>query len=220
VIIVWRFFTRSTDPFTMPTLPSLPSPQIKRFSHWLAGAVAATLLSLGGCANLPEVRSDFDRSADFTQYRTFGFASPLGTDRQGYQSLVSQRLKAAAQRELEARGLRLDSATPQLLVNFSASLSEKTRVVSLPSLGLGYHGYRGGMYSAWPMYRDETVVTPYTEGRLNIDLVDAARQQLVWEGVVTGLVTQTAMDDMQAAIDAAVNAAFAKYPIAGSAKAR
>ena len=201
----------------MPTLPSL---QTKLFSRWLPGAVMATLLLLGGCANVPEVRSDFDRTADFSQYKTFGFASPLGTDRRGYQSIVSQHLKAATQRELEARGLRLASAAPQLLVNFSASLNEKMRVTSMPLMGMGYYGYRGGMYSAWPMYRDQTVVMPYTEGTLNIDVVDAARQQLVWEGVVTGVVTQAALDDVQSAIDAAVTAAFLKYPTAGPAKSR
>jgi hypothetical protein len=185
-------------------------------------ACVAGLMALGGCATAPNVRVDFDRGVDFTQYKTFGFASPLGTDRSGYQSIVSQHLKAATQREMEARGMRLDGAAPQLLVNFSAALSEKMRVTTMPapSMGLGYYGYRGGMYSAWPMYRDETVVTPYTEGTLNIDIVDAARKQLVWEGVVTGSVTQNTLDNVQPGIDAAVTAAFAKYPIAGPAKAR
>lgn len=179
----------------------------------------ALLLALGGCASAPEVRVDFDRSAGFTQYKTFGFASPLGTDRGGYQTIVSQNLKAATQRELEARGMHLDSAAPQLLVNFNATLSEQLRVTPGPTVGIGmgrgYYGYRYGMYGAWPLYTDMTTVTQYTEGTLNIDVIDAARKQLVWEGVVTKSVTQKDRDDVKAAIDAAVAAAFAKYPIPG-----
>jgi len=186
-------------------------------------AAAATLLTLAGCASAPEVRVDYDRTVDFKSYQTFGFITPLGTDRGGYQSMLSQHLKAATQRELEARGMRLDSSAPQLLVNFSSQLSEKLRVYSAPGVGYygwggGYYGYRAGMYGAWPMYGGTTVM-PYNEGTLNIDVVDAARKQLVWEGIVTGSVTQKQLDNVQQSIAEAVAAAFAKYPIPGPAKA-
>ncbi|MBL8349112.1 MAG: DUF4136 domain-containing protein [Burkholderiaceae bacterium] len=185
----------------------------KRFLGLLAAAAA--LLALAGCATAPEVRADYDRTADFASYQTFGFASPLGTDRGGYQSVVSQHLKASTQREMEARGMRLDPAAPQLLINFNATLNDKLRVSTMPymGMGVGYYGYRGGLYSAWPMYADQTIVTQYREGTLNIDVVDAARKQLVWEGVVINSVTQEMLDNVPAAVDAAVKAAFARYPI-------
>jgi len=190
-----------------------------------AGLLAAALLA-AGCASGPEVRADYDRTADFASYKTFAFASPLGTDREGYQSVVSLHLKAAAQRELEARGLRLDSAAPQLLVNFNAALNDKLRVSTAPTMtmgvgmGRGYYGYRAGMYTAWPLYADQTHVTQYKEGTLNIDVVDTARKQLVWEGVVSGSVTQKTLDDVQAAVNAAVAAAFTKYPVPAQALSR
>jgi Domain of unknown function (DUF4136) len=182
-------------------------------------ALVAGVTMSSGCANGPEVVVDHDRSVDFTQYKTFGFFSPLGTDRGGYQTLVSQHLKAAAQRQLEARGLKLDNAQPQLRINFSARLDEKLRVTTLPgpAWGMGYYGYRGGFYSAWPLYRDQTLVTPYNEGTLSIDLVDMARKQMVWEGVVVGSVTQKDTDDLPAAIDNAVTAVFGKFPLPGPA---
>jgi hypothetical protein len=185
-------------------------------------AVAASLLVLGGCASGPDVRVEYDRSADFTHYQTFGFVSPLGTDRNGYQSMVSQYLAAATQREMEARGMHRVSSNPQLLVNFNTALTEKMRVITTPApmVGVGYYGYRAGMYGAWPLYRDLTTVMPYQEGTLNIDVVDAARKQLVWEGLVTDIVTQDMLDNLQASIDAAVAAAFAQYPIQPASKAR
>jgi hypothetical protein len=73
------------------------------------------------------------------------------------------------------------------------------------------------MYSTWPGY-DQTTVTQYTQGTLNIDIVDAARKQLVWEGVVTDSVTQKDLVDLQMAIKAAVTVAFTKYPIPAAAK--
>jgi len=184
--------------------------------------LAAICLALSACSSLPQVRAYSDRSADFTQYKTFAFMSPLATDRSGYQSIVSQELKVATRHEMEARGLRLDDAAPQLLINFNAALVDKTRVSSVPVLlngGLGfyggsYYGYRRGAYLPWPQYVEQTVVTNYKEGTLNIDVIDAARKQLVWEGVVTdSSVTQEELADLAASLNNAVIAAFAKYPV-------
>jgi hypothetical protein len=158
--------------------------------------------------------------ADFTKYRTFAFVDPLGTDRAGYQTIVSQHLRAAAQRELEARGLRLDQSAPQLLVNFNASLAQRVQVTPYPAMGwghYGYYGYRWGLYGGWPMYYND--VYTYQEGTLNVDLVDAARKQLVWEGLVVGTVTQKNVDNLQASLDEAVRLAFARFPLAPTAPA-
>ena len=188
-----------------------------RSNLFLAAALAGLALTAAGCASTPNVRVTSDPTANFSQYRTFGFANPLGTDRGGYQSSVSQQLKSSARTQLESRGLRYVESDPDLVVNFGAALDQKYRVSSTPTptMGVGYYGYRTGMYSAWPMYQDQTTVTPYNEGTLNIDIADARRRQLVWEGVVVGTVTQKTFDNLEASIDRAVGAAFAKFPVPG-----
>ncbi len=182
-------------------------------------ALLAALTLAAGCESGPKVRSNFDKTEDFTQFKTFGFMSPLGTDRSGYNSIVSQYLIAAMRRELEARGLTYAAQSPQLLINFNAKLSDKLRADTMPSAGYyggGYYGYRGGYYGAWPMY-NETVVTTYTEGTLNIDVVDAARKQMVWEGVAVGSVTEKAIQNLQPSIDRVVNKIMTQFPIAAPA---
>lgn len=119
---------------------------------WLAAAAVALV---AGCATAPEVRTFAEPGVDLATYRTFAFFSPLGTDRSGYQTIVSQRLKAAARRELQARGLRFDEAAPQLLVNFNATLAQRVQVRSYPAMGWGYYGYRWGFYGGWPMYYND-----------------------------------------------------------------
>jgi hypothetical protein len=181
---------------------------------------AALMLGLAGCATGPDVSVSVDNTADFTAYRSFGFVSPLGTDRAGYQSVVSQHLKAAVTRELVARGLVPTESSPQLLINFSGRLSEKLRVETMPAppvvttgFGWGYYGYRTDMYSTWPTYAQGQRVSTYTEGTLNIDVVDAMRKQMVWEGVVIGQVGPRTTENLQASVDTAVAAAFAKFPL-------
>jgi hypothetical protein len=76
----------------------------------------------------------------------------------------------------------------------------------------GYYGYRGGMYGTWGNY-SQTTATQYTQGTLNIDVVDAGRKQLVWEGVVTKTITEKSAQNLEATVDGAVAAAFAKFPL-------
>ena len=186
-----------------------------KLNHFLAAALAGIALGAAGCASTPDVRVNSDPTANFSQYRTFGFANPLGTDRGGYQSSVSQQLKSSARSQLEARGLRYVESDPDLVVNFGAALDQKYRVSSTPAptRGVGYYGYRTGMYSAYPMYQDQTTVTPYNEGTLNIDIADARRRQLVWEGVVRATVNDKTLSNIGPVLDTAVANAFAKYPV-------
>ena len=54
-----------------------------------AGSMTALLAA---CASGPTVKSDYDHQADFAQYRTFGYMTPLGTDKAGYNTLLTERL--------------------------------------------------------------------------------------------------------------------------------
>ena len=182
---------------------------------------AVPLLALAACSSGPDVRALSDPSANFSQYQTFGFMTPLGTDKAGYRSVVSQQLSDSTRRQMEARGFRYDPASPQLLVNFNANLNDKMRVTTVPEPvmgGYGYYGYRRGFYSPWPMYSERTEVTQFSEGTLTIDVVDAARKQMLWEGTVTKSVTSKDMQNVNAALDTAVAAAFTKFPVPAPTK--
>lgn len=176
----------------------------------LTASVAAGLLA--GCASGPTLRSDYDHSANFAQYRTFAFMSPLGTDRAGYSSLLTERLKQATRGQLEMRGYTYDDSKPDLLVNFNGKLQEKTQVTPAPPPMGPYYGYRAGFYGGWPGYGWGDDVYQYTEGTLNIDLVDARRRQLVWEGVATGEVNDLDKAQSVASVEQGVAQIFSRYP--------
>jgi len=172
----------------------------------------ATLLT--GCASGPKIITNQDPSVNFGNYRTFGFMSDLDTNKDKYQSLTSQYFKTAAIGELEARGYT-QSSNPDMLVNFNVVTEEKTRTTQTPTAG-GYYGYRG--YGAWGGYGGyETTVTQYTEGTVNVDLVDAKKSQLIWEGVVIGKITDEVRENLQAACYQVITEVFARYPyVAGN----
>jgi hypothetical protein len=171
------------------------------------------LALVAGCASGPTIRSNSDKSVDFGSFRTFGFFEPLSTDREGYQSLISQQLIASADRALVARGLERTDTNPDLLINFSANLDQRLRVTQTPSSPTrNFRSQRRGLYSTWPNYQ-QTEIRQYTKGTLGIDVVDAARRQLVWEGFALGRVTQRTTDNIGPVLDAAVVEIFAQFPL-------
>jgi len=176
----------------------------------LAGSLLG-LLAMTGCASGPTIRSNADQSVDFTRFQSFNFMQPLSTDREGYQSFISRDLMAAAERELVGLGLKRTDASPDLLVNFSANLDQRLRVTQTPQSSMGTFGsHRRGFYSPWPTYR--TDVRQYTKGTLVVDVIDASRMQLVWEGVATNQTTQSRADNIGPMIDQAMREIFAQFP--------
>ena len=176
--------------------------------------------TLAGCASGPTIRSDYDRSADFASYRTYDFASELGTDRAEYSTLITSHFKRSVSRELEARGYRRSETNPDLLVNFFVAMDERMRVRSAPAatFGVGYYGYRYGLYTAWPAYERDVRTVTYKMGTANVDIVDAGRRQLIWEGIAEGRVTEEALANPGAAIEEVVAELFERFPAtAGSA---
>ena len=185
---------------------------------FLLGGILAMSAMATGCAS-DNIRSDYDPSADFSQYSTFNFFDDAGPESTNYQSFFSKYMVAAITREMELRGYTR-SNDPDLLVNFNAILREKTDVRTTPAPRHGgYYGYRGGFYDPWMGYgyAQETHVSQYTEGTFNIDLVDARKKKLVWEAVGTGRVSQKALEELEEKVNEGVAKYFAKYPFtAGS----
>jgi len=72
-----------------------------------------------------------------------------------------------------------------------------------------------------PYWRDRTDVHRYTEGTLNVDLIDVERNRLVWEGIAVGRVGRTKdAAARDARIDSTMAEIFAQYPYrAGSVPA-
>lgn len=170
-------------------------------------------LALAACATQPQVRVYSDDASELAGYQRYAYVENLGTDRAEYTTLLTGYLQDAVDRELGARGyVRVDDPSrADFLVNFFVATRERTDVREGLSVDM-YYGYRRGWYGVWTGYPVAREVRSYTEGTLNIDLVDRARNQLVWEGVAVGRVTRAAMDDPRSAVAEAVAAIFERYP--------
>ena len=178
-------------------------------------AVMITLALLSACGSTTKIHSDYDHSIDFSQYKTYGYYSPMGIENPNYSSLLGQMFRDAIDAQMLPRGY-VKSSNPDILINVSARLEDKTKVTTMsdPMYG-GYYGYRGGMYDPWGGYGygTSTHVSQYTEGTVNVDMVDVKQKRMIWEGVAIGRVDEKEKnDELRSDINTGVAEMFENYP--------
>ncbi len=169
---------------------------------------------LAGCASGPRIVANSAPDFNLADYRTFNFIQPLSSDRGNVRSLISTHLVDASTRELEFAGLRRVDDDADLLVNFVVSTRETISTRSTPSTGMSMH-HRRGRYNTWSGYSmsmSTTEVVQRTEGTIAIDIIDAARNQLVWEGAATGRVTDSVRQNIEEVAHNAITDIFARFP--------
>jgi hypothetical protein len=166
---------------------------------------------LAGCASAPRVDVARAPGVDFGSYGTFSFHEPLGTDRQpGTTSILSQNLMQATRAELEARGYRYVEDGADLQVNFFVESKEVIEGLRRrPGVAFSY-GMFHRHYGVWSGY--DTEVRQYTEGALHVDVVDAAREQLIWESVSRSRAHDGDFSFDPQRVRAVVSRVFADFP--------
>jgi hypothetical protein len=179
----------------------------------IVAACVAVASIAAGCASGPDIRADYDRAADFSKYRTYGFVAPAATDTGQFKSLATQIMQSAASREMEARGYTR-AENPDLVINFKGKLEEKTDIESTPAPyygpGWGYRGWYGAPFGGYG--GTEVTTRRYNVGTLVMDVVDRDKRQVVYQGGVEGVVSKKMLENRETAINGAVAHIFSKYP--------
>ena len=179
--------------------------------------VLISTMLITACGSTTKIHSDYDHSIDFSQYKTFAYYSPMGIENPNYSSLLGQMFRDAIDAQMLPRGY-VKSNNPDILINVSARLEDKTQVRTTTDpmmYGGGYYGYRGGMYDPWGGYGygTSTHVSQYTEGTVNVDMVDVKQKRMIWEGIAIGRVNEKEKkDELRQDIMTGVAEMFEGYP--------
>lgn len=165
--------------------------------------IALLILMTSSCVSV-KVASDYDKSADFNSYETFAFFKN-GIDKAEISDLDKRRILRAIEAELLTKGFT-KSENPDLLVSIFTKSREKINVYNY---GHGYYGYGWGWSPYY--YGNYSDVRSTTEGTLYIDLIDAKKKELVWQGLGVGYISQT-MKEKEERIKEFVSKIMEKYP--------
>ncbi|WP_281636129.1 DUF4136 domain-containing protein [Flavobacterium marginilacus] len=164
------------------------------------------LLFIAASCDSVQVYSDYDKSADFKQYKTFAFMKS-GIDKVEISDLDKKRILNAIDQQLQAKGFT-KSDNPDLLVNIFTKSREEVSVNQF-NAGWGY-GWGYG-WNPYMMYGGHTTVSSSTEGTLYIDLIDAKKKELIWQGEGTGTLSKD-MNRKDEIVNNIVGQILAQYP--------
>lgn len=130
------------------------------------------------------VNSDYDKKVDFAPYKTFAFHK-AGIDKAEISDLDKKRILRSIDEVMTSKGFA-KSDNPDLLIAFFTKEREQINV-SQYNAGWGY-----GWGFGWNPYLwgGNTSVSRYTEGTLYIDIIDAKKKELIWQGEGQGALTK------------------------------
>jgi hypothetical protein len=144
---------------------------MKSKSHIIAAVALMTIMA--GESVAQQVKTDYDRSANFGQYKTYSWQNVSTRD-----PLLVDRIKAAVNAQLAAKGwTEVPSGGDAAIVAIETTHNQQT-------LDTFYNGFGGGW--RWRgmggLGEATTNVETYTVGTLVVDIFEANTKKLIWRG--------------------------------------
>jgi hypothetical protein len=145
------------------------------------------VLVLAASCGSVKVSFDYDKTADFTAYKTFRFTEealgmPLVND------LDRNRILKGIEAALVEKGFTQRENNPDVLIDLQVKTETGTTATATTggSYGMygGYYGYGVGYPYGWGGGFSTTRINydTYTDGTMFIDMIDAKAKRLVWQG--------------------------------------
>src|SRR6202030_2860200 len=132
------------------------------------------MLLFAGKASAQQVKTDYDRSANFTQYKTYSWEQVKTKD-----ALDAGRIKSAVNAVLATKGwTQVDSGGDVSIVAMEITQHQQTLNTFYDGMGggWGWRRFGGGFGEA------TTTTETYKVGTVVVDLFDAKTKTLIWRG--------------------------------------
>lgn len=175
------------------------------------------ILLLASCSTV-RVASDYDKDTDFNEYKTFAFYKP-GVDKAEISDLDKRRVLRAIESEMLAKGYT-KSENPTVLVSIFTKAKDRVDIYQNNfgfrggfGYGFGYGRFGGFRGDPWGYNGfNNNNISRTTEGTLYIDLIDANKKQLIWQGQGTAPLVSGDVDKRAERINLIVQEIMGVYP--------
>jgi hypothetical protein len=170
----------------------------------LVFAFMGMLLLFASRSSAGQVKTDYDRQADFGRYKTYSWEQIKTQD-----PLVVDRIKSAVNAALSAKGwTQVESGSDISIVAMEITKNQQTLNTYYDGMGGGW-GWRrfggGGFGEA------TTTTETYKVGTLVVDLFDAKTKELVWRGNASDTLSNNSNKNIQN-LDKDVQKMFKQFP--------
>lgn len=167
-------------------------------------SIALIILPLVAVSQAQEIKTDYDRKTDFSQYKTFSFEkvetkNPLWVD----------RITAAVRGALTAKGLtQVQSGGDIAIIAIEMSTDRQTLNTFYDNFGGGWGWRRWGGDD----FGEATTTTEtYRVGTLVVDLFDRKTKALLWRGSASNTLSNNSTKNIKN-LDKEVEKLFKEFP--------
>lgn len=181
-------------------------------------ASISLMVILSACSGVT-VTSDYDKTVDFTQYKTFSYYGWADNSDKILTPFDKERIETAFGTEFKNRGMTYQKEGGELVVALYI-VTEQKQQTTATTTGVGgmyggYGGYRGyGPGWGWGggMATTSYNTYDYTDGTLVCDIFHAGDKKLIWEGIGQGTIEDNPAS-REESIPKAVAKIMAQYPV-------
>jgi hypothetical protein len=164
----------------------------------------ATILLFARGSSAQQVNTDYDRSANFAQYKTYSWGGVKTED-----PLLIDRIKAAVNSVLTAKGwTQVESGGDISVMALRMTRAQQTLDTFYDEFGGGW-GWRG--FGSGGFGESTTTTDTYEVGTLVIDLFDAKTKQLLWSSSSSATLSTNSNKNTQN-LDKGVAKMFKEFP--------
>ncbi len=169
-------------------------------------AAAALVVFLPALALAQKTSFDYDKTADFSKYKTYTLKDGTKVG----DPLIDNRIVAAIEAELAAKGLTKNDTAPDVVAVYHVAFDKKQDITAYSTGYGGGYGYRwGGGFGGTTDVRVNEILV----GTLVIDAIDAAKKEVVWRGMgVKEVDVQAKADKRDKNINSAVKKIMQNFP--------
>lgn len=166
-------------------------------------------LLLAGVAAAQDVRYNYDKTADFSKYKTYKWVEIKGSDK---DPMLDKQMRTTIDAELATKGLtKTDSDDANLYVGYQFAITTEKQVNTF-STGYGYGGGWVGYRGMGTTTGTATTSTLYI-GSLQLDFYDVATKNTVFRAVGSKQIdTKAKPDKQQKNLAKAVKKILKEYP--------
>jgi len=168
------------------------------------------MLLLAGKVSAQQVKTDYDRSANFSQYKTYAWEHVKTKD-----ALDVDRIKSAVNATLAAKGwTQVDSGGDVSIVAVEMTRDQQT-------LNTFYNGFGGGW--GWRRFggggfgNATTTTETYKVGTVVVDLFDTKTKELIWRGISSDTLSNNSDKNIKN-LNKGVEKMFKQFPPGSSKK--
>jgi hypothetical protein len=175
-------------------------------------AFAVLLLAFAGsAAQAQKIKVEFDKSVDFSKFKTFAWDPTPQTATARPMLVVA--IKAAVSEQLNLRGLKEAADKPDVYVQIYGGV-DSDAAVSYSDLYYGVGGIApfDQSFLLWGAVPGSTTTVVVHKGELVVDIIDADRKKLSWRGKATQKLSEKRQKALEQ-VNTAVEKMFAEYPM-------